>query len=102
MFIYVNVDVEGNITNAIAGERIIPDKEYDFFFLRDEITASNIMKFKVVLNGFKADLVLKEGEEIGGGEIPQPNPPTLESLAEESKMNSMAIMELAEIILGGI
>ncbi|WP_191556618.1 hypothetical protein [Metabacillus idriensis] len=64
MFIYVNVDEQGNVIKGMGGTSPVPDAEYDFFFIRDKITLDNITKFKVVLNGFKPDLVLKEGETI--------------------------------------
>lgn len=64
MFIYVNVDEEGNVVYGVGGTRPVPEAEYNFFFLRDQLTLDNITKFKVVLDGFKAELVLKEGEVL--------------------------------------
>lgn len=62
MFIFVNVDDQGNVIRAMGGTSPVPDAEYDFFFLRDKLTLDNITKFRVVMNGFKADLVLRDGE----------------------------------------
>lgn len=62
MYIYVNVDNEGNVIKGSGGTSPVPELEYNFFFIRDQITLDNILKFKVVLNGFVPDLVLKDGE----------------------------------------
>ncbi|MDX8288828.1 hypothetical protein SLL00_03445 [Metabacillus indicus] len=62
MYIYLNVDEEGNVTQSTGGSNPVP--EYDFFFIRDKQTLDNISKFRVVINGFKPDLVLKEGETL--------------------------------------
>lgn len=64
MFIYVNVDAEGNVVYGTGGTDPVPDAEYNFFFIRDRITLDNITKFKVVINGFKPDLILKDGEVL--------------------------------------
>jgi len=65
VFIYVNVDDEGNVTKGQGGTSpIVPDYEYDFFFIRTLSVLENIEKHRVVLNGFKADLILKEGETL--------------------------------------
>lgn len=62
MYIYLNVDDNGHVTQATGGTNPLP--EYDFFFIRDRQTLDNITKFRVVINGFKPDLVLKEGEVL--------------------------------------
>ena len=64
IIIYVEVDDQGNVTNANGGTNPKPEREYMFFFIRDKITLENIRKFKVVLNGFVPELVLKDGEEL--------------------------------------
>lgn len=65
VFIYVTVDEEGNVTRGLGGiSPLVPDYEYDFFFIRTLAVLENITKHRVVLNGFKADLVLKEGETL--------------------------------------
>lgn len=64
MFVYVNVDNQGNVIYGVGGTRPVPEAQYDFFFLKDKVTLDNITKFKVVMDGFKANLVLKEGETL--------------------------------------
>lgn len=34
--VFCNADEEGNITEAICGNNIVPDKQYDYFFYLDE------------------------------------------------------------------
>ncbi|MRX54710.1 hypothetical protein GJU41_12070 [Bacillus idriensis] len=73
MFIYVNVDNEGNVTTGIGGTNPVPETEYNYFFIRDRQTLENITKFRVVINDFKPDLALKDGEileEIKTSELP--------------------------------
>ncbi|PAD70741.1 hypothetical protein CHH83_02740 [Bacillus sp. 7586-K] len=62
--IYVMVDEQGNVIRGMGGTNPRPEKEYHYFFVRDLITLENISKFKVVLNGFIPDLVLKDGEVL--------------------------------------
>lgn len=59
--VFVMVDDEGNITELLTGANVIPGKEYDFFFVRPKSEAEllNLNDYKVVMKGFKADLVLK-------------------------------------------
>lgn len=60
MFVYfVDVDENGNITGSMCGERVIPDKQYDFFFYRDPSYADTLHEYRVELNGYKAELVRK-------------------------------------------
>jgi hypothetical protein len=59
MLLFVNIDNAGNITEALYGVNIIPDKEYDFFFIASEEVATNSHLYKVVLNGFKSELQLR-------------------------------------------
>jgi hypothetical protein len=45
------VDEEGKITDAILGEKVIPNRQYDYFFyLSDdpEIVSQNIPNYRVV------------------------------------------------------
>jgi hypothetical protein len=45
---YCNVDENGNIIDAIAGETIIPDRQYDYFFMLDSWDIPiNVDKYKV-------------------------------------------------------
>lgn len=54
--IYCDVDENGNIIDALMGERIIPDRQYDFFFMvTDAEIMKNIDKYKVI----NRELVLK-------------------------------------------
>jgi hypothetical protein len=64
MYIYVDVDSEGYVVKGIGGTNPVPDAEYDFFFIRDKITADNLTKFRVVISNFSPDLVLRDGEVI--------------------------------------
>ena len=57
--VYVNVDENGNIKNSLMGLNIIPDKQYDYYFLVNEDIALNIDKYKVILDGNKPKLSLK-------------------------------------------
>lgn len=64
MLIYVDVDEQGNVIASQGGTNAKPEREYDYFFIRDKLTLDNILKFKVVINGYKPDLVLKDGEVL--------------------------------------
>jgi hypothetical protein len=49
--LFCDVDQEGKITESIQGEKIIPMKQYDYFFyLMDDVetVASNIPNYRVV------------------------------------------------------
>jgi hypothetical protein len=37
ILIFIDTDELGNITEFFAGSRIIPDKQYDYFFFKDAI-----------------------------------------------------------------
>jgi hypothetical protein len=44
--VYADTDEEGNITEALAGPRVIPDKQYQyFFFLTSEI---DLFDYKII------------------------------------------------------
>lgn len=32
ILVYANVDLNGNLTEVIAGQKIIPDKQYSYYF----------------------------------------------------------------------
>lgn len=58
--IYVDVDADGNIRENLAGEYVVPDREYDFYFYKEKSIGENILDYKVEIVKFKPDLVLKE------------------------------------------
>lgn len=64
IIIYVDVDEHGNVTYSQGGTNPKPEKEYKFFFIRDVQTLENILKFKVVIDGYTPKLVLKDGEVL--------------------------------------
>lgn len=63
--LFCNVDEEGNILPTAAfGKNVLPTEQYDFFFYLeegfDEVDVLDFSsKYKVVLNGYKASLVMK-------------------------------------------
>jgi hypothetical protein len=58
---YCDVDENGNIIDAIAGEMIIPERQYDYFFMLDSWDIpNNIDNYKVDTE--TRNLVLKGGE----------------------------------------
>jgi hypothetical protein len=58
LLVYGNVDTNGDFTEVILGEHIIPNKQYDyFFFITDPNIMSDISKYKVDLT--TRELVLK-------------------------------------------
>lgn len=77
--IYVDVDEDGNIKDNVVGEYAVPDREYDFYFFKEQSIAENINDYKVAIVGFKTDLVLKPVEEPA--EEPT-EPPTEEPTTE--------------------
>lgn len=58
--LYVDVDAEGNIINAQMGVNIVQTDPFPFFFLIDEEMAAKISEYKVVLEGMKPKLALKD------------------------------------------
>jgi hypothetical protein len=53
---YCDTDEQGNITFSLAGELIIPDRQYDYFFMLESWEVpDNVDKYKVV----DRELVLK-------------------------------------------
>lgn len=67
--VFVTVDDEGNLISMDLGEMIVRTEPADFFFMVGEEIRQDLMEhaynYRVVLNGYRASLVLKE--EIGGG-----------------------------------
>ncbi|WP_422122937.1 hypothetical protein DHX103_14495 [Planococcus sp. X10-3] len=63
--LFVNVDADGNIKKEYSGENIIAEENFDFHFLTDQETVDNLPNLKIVMNGMKKSLVLKD--EVGGG-----------------------------------
>jgi len=59
LLIYVDVDDLGNITEFFAGSRIIPDRQYDYFFYKakDDVEIEGLQQKYDVING---ELVRKE------------------------------------------
>jgi hypothetical protein len=54
--LYCDVDEQGNIVTSLAGEMIIPDRQYDEFFMLDDWnTIENLHLYKVE----NSELVLK-------------------------------------------
>jgi hypothetical protein len=58
LLLFVNIDENGNVIEALYGQNIIPDREYDFFFYTTEEVAANAFQYKVVIVGMKPELVL--------------------------------------------
>jgi hypothetical protein len=58
MLLFVDIDGEGTIIDALYGYNIIPEREYNFFFYTTEEVAANAFQYKVVIVGMKPDLVL--------------------------------------------
>jgi hypothetical protein len=58
LLVYGNIDINGEFSEVILGERIIPNKQYEYFFyITDPEIMSDISKYKVDLATRK--LVLK-------------------------------------------
>lgn len=100
---YIDVDENGYITDILAGNNLVIDKEYDYVFdLSEDIDVIELqVKYKIV-NG---ELVEKSPEEIPNEPndpfIPEP-PLTLEELKRQQDVAAMAVMELAQFMMGGI
>jgi hypothetical protein len=60
VLLFVNIDENGNVIEALYGLNIIPDREYDFFFYTTEEIAENAFDYKVAIVGMKPELVLKD------------------------------------------
>jgi hypothetical protein len=65
MLLFCDVDDEGNILpSAVFGKNALPTQQYDYFFYLEEGHEDTDVlvfseKYKVVLDGYKASLVLK-------------------------------------------
>jgi hypothetical protein len=59
MLLFVDIDEEGNIIDALYGYNIIPDREYNFFFYTTEEIAENAFDYKVAIVKMKPELVVK-------------------------------------------
>lgn len=65
MLLYCDVDNEGNILSAAFGKYVLPTRQYNCFFylegFEEEMDVIEFSeKYKVVLDGYNASLVLKE------------------------------------------
>lgn len=60
MQLFLNVDANGEIIDSYYGENVIASESFDFFFLVDEAMVNNLPLYHVVMDGFKARLILKE------------------------------------------
>jgi hypothetical protein len=59
MLLFVDIDEEGTIIDALFGYNIIPDREYNFFFYTTEEVAENAFDYKVAIVKMKPELVEK-------------------------------------------
>lgn len=57
--IFADINEEGDIKDALVGKRILPDRQYDYFFYVEQEVSENIDDYKVVLEGLKPQLVKK-------------------------------------------
>jgi hypothetical protein len=52
VLLYCNVDVDGLITDSIFGERVIPMRQYDYFFYlvdkETETVAAELPRYRIV------------------------------------------------------
>jgi hypothetical protein len=49
--VYIDADSEGNIELSLAGTRVIPDKEYQFYFEVEELDFDSFPEKYKVING---------------------------------------------------
>jgi hypothetical protein len=59
VLLFVNIDETGNVIEALYGQNIIPDREYDFFFYTTAEIAENAFDYKVAIVKMKPELVEK-------------------------------------------
>lgn len=98
MKLFVDIDENGNIVDVLAGESVVPTKEYHHTFDVDETTVNELYKYKVIDGALAVKETLPDvGENI---QIPTQEK-DIEQLKRENEMNAMAIMELAELVMGG-
>lgn len=98
MKLFVDIDESGNIVDALAGNDVVPTKEHHHLFEVDESVFNELYKYKVI----DGALNVKETLPIVGENVQLQTPEKeIEQLKKENEMNAMAIMELAELIMGG-
>lgn len=98
MKLYVDVDESGNIQDVLAGDSVVPTKAYHHQFDVDETLINELYKYEVIDGAlFAKDTLPEVGENI---KITTPEQ-DVEQLKKDNEMNALAIMELAELILGG-
>jgi hypothetical protein len=59
MLLFVDIDEQGTIIDALYGYNIIPEREYNFFFFTTEEIAENAFDYKVAIVKMKPELVEK-------------------------------------------
>lgn len=60
MLLFCNTDEEGNVTDALQGERVVPAKQYDhFFYMQEDIEDVSQYRVQTDSDG-TAQLVSKE------------------------------------------
>jgi hypothetical protein len=59
MLLFVDIDEQGTIIDALYGYNIIPEREYNFFFYTTEEVAENAFDYKVAIVKMKPELVEK-------------------------------------------
>jgi hypothetical protein len=59
MLLFVDIDEQGTIIDALYGYNIIPEREYNFFFFTTEEIAENAFDYKVAIVKMKPELVVK-------------------------------------------
>ena len=98
MKLFVDVDESGNITDVLAGNLVVPMKTYRHAFDVDEQITNELYKYQVI----DGALVLKDTLPDVGENVKILTPEQeMEQLKKDNEMNALAIMELAEMILGG-
>lgn len=58
--LYVNVDKNLNVIEAISGNNIIPEKEYCYFFIVKKDIANNIGKYHIEIVDFIPQLKINK------------------------------------------
>lgn len=57
--VYCDVDENGNFTDVVIGQKIIPNRQYQFFFLTNDTgILTNPNNYKVDI--YKRELIVKE------------------------------------------
>jgi hypothetical protein len=98
MKLFVDIDSSGNITDVLSGKSVIPMKTYHHEFDVDEVITNELYKYQVINGTLVArDTLPDVGENIQI--ITQEQ--EMEQLKKDNEMNALAIMELAELLMGG-